>query len=452
MAFIRSPIAFPPLLEECFRRIMMGLFFFLCYKCGNVFIDPLDDGSVQLVLASLFEITIMVVTALMFGDKSVTRDINEINAYALLFHLLYLPFFFKGIPAIYHNSAINILLGVIAVRLVYFGPRSADGDFKGLPVFGLLGHVRVWWQAQPALQTHTLNRYLPEILFFGAAIPLWAIMVRVNDLSVTVTIAVLMSFIFFIAKQLQARMLALQAANAVAVKQLHDEQASHARTVAERDGWRARAQALEAELARYTATDTIQRLHTHAAALDALAPETHPDAFDAARTLVQAWQETHPGMRNLQLALAQYMACQFPDDNVFGAQSITRRSAKALRELAELLYVTQAQLALANAADAEMVDYEYLPTNIDNAPGFDIDTMAVKGFMTYILLVPYKRLTNRTLILTCEVLTTALLRILLSQCGKEYLNDFPELEEMTKKFVAQHIPLHDADDVEDAVA
>jgi hypothetical protein len=438
--------------EEVFLRVVMGGFFFLCWVCSNVIIAPVDSGAVQLTLLVFLEVTVIVVTALLFGDKNVVRDINEFNTYALMAHLLYLPFFFAGVLAVYHNTAINVLLCLAAVRLLYFGPCTADGDFKGLPIFGLLGHVRVWWQAQPALQTHTLNQYLPEILFFGAAIPLWAIMVRVNDLSVTVTIAVLMSFIFFIAKQLQARMLALQAANAAAIKQLHDEQICHARTVAERDGWRARAQALEAELARYTATDTIQRLHTHAAALDALAPETHPDAFDAARTLVQAWQETHPGMRNLQLALAQYMACQFPDDNVFGAQSITRRSAKALRELAELLYVTQAQLALANAPDAEVVDYEYLPTNIDNAPGFDIDTMAVKGFMTYILLVPYKRLTNRTLILTCEVLTTALLRILLSQCGKEYLNDFPELEEMTKKFVAQHIPLHDADDVEDAVA
>ena len=44
-------------------------------------------------------------------------------------------------------------------------------------------------------------------------------------------------------------------------------------------------------------------------------------------------------------------------------------------------------------------------------------------------------------VVSCAMLTTALLRILLSQCGTEYLHDFPELEDLTQKFVARHIPL-----------
>ena len=127
----------------------MGLFVFLCWQCAKIIIAPVAQGNIQLVLIILFEIPAIVITARAFGNNNVTRDINEINTYAVLFHLLYLPFYFQGVPAIYHNMAIKGLLGLIALRLLYVGPRTADGDFQGMPVFGLLGHARQYletWQ------------------------------------------------------------------------------------------------------------------------------------------------------------------------------------------------------------------------------------------------------------------------------------------------------------------
>lgn len=436
----------PAISEIAFRHLRLGCLYFLCWHGGNFIIDPVPQGHVQLILAILFEIPIMVVTALMFGDRSVTRDINEINGYALLAHLIYLPVYFLGVSPVYHNNAINLLGCFAVVRLLYFGPRTPDGDLQGLPIFGLLGHARQWWRAQD--RAAQFDAYLPAILFFGAAIPLWGGMVRVHDLWITSMLAVLMSFIFFISKHLHTRLFALQNQAATARAALVDEQAAHTATASALATCRAELAAsqnhlrqLQAQLARYSGNTTLPALYAHANLLASLPDHIDPQAQEVARQWVAKWQETHPAMRNLQGVLVQYMACQFPADSVFAPQSIAYRTAKAMRELAELLFIAKEQVNLLETEGLVAVDVEFLPTNNLHAPLFDIDTMAVKSFMTYVLLVPHASLTNRTLIMTCEMLTTALLRMLLSQCSTEYLQDFPELEELTQKFVARHIPL-----------
>jgi hypothetical protein len=427
---------------------MMACFFFLSWACTNFVLRPVPEGHIQLVLVTLLEISVMVITALLFGDRRVVRDINELNAYALLFHLAYLAFYFFGLDPVYHNTACEVLLCLAVARFLYFGPRTADGDFQGMPVFGLLGHARQWWQARQHGRAERFDAWLPSILFFGSAVPLWGIMICVHDLLVTTVLAVLMSFIFFISKHLHARLFALQTQSATARAALADEQTAHAATANALATCRAELAAsqnhlrqLQAQLARYSGNTTLPALYAHASLLESLPAHIDPQAQEVARQLIVNWQETHPAMRNLQVALVQYMACQFPADSVFAAQSIAGRSAKALRELAQLLFIVKEQINLLETEELEAVDFEFLPTNNLHAPMFDIDTMAVKSFMTYVLLVPHAALTNRTLIMTCEMLTTALLRILLSQCGTEYLHDFPELEELTQKFVARHIPL-----------
>jgi uncharacterized coiled-coil protein SlyX len=359
-----------------------------------------------------------------------------------LAHLVYLAVYFLDIHYIYHTIAIRTLGCIAIARLLYFGPRTAEGDFKGLPTFGLLGHARLWWQARTPAHDARIDAYLPNLLFFGSAIPLWVIMVRSHDLLVTMILAVLMSFIFFITKYLQARITALQTQQREQQQAIRAGQDALASCQAELQASQAQQRQLHSQLNKYEGNRLSMALYTHANLLDkqSTGPD-QPQVQALAQQLIKNWQATHPAMRNLQLPLTQYMACQFPDDSVFKADSITQRSAKALRELAELLFITREQVNLVQSGQVETLDFEFLPTNQDHAPLFDIDTMAVKGFMTYVLLIPYKKLSNRTLMLCCEVLSTALLRILLSQCGKEYLGDFAELEELTQQFVSKHIPL-----------
>ncbi len=133
---------------------------------------------------------------------------------------------------------------------------------------------------------------------------------------------------------------------------------------------------------------------------------------------------------------------------------IKKRRAQILHQASELakLFLPACDVGcprwspLLAADGVEALEFEFLATSNDNAPLFDIDTMAVKAFMTWVLLVPYKKLTNHTLMMSCEMLSMTLLRILLSQCGKEYLHDFAELEDMTRQFVSKHIPLSGDDD------
>ena len=435
--------------EAIYRHVMLGGLFFLCWQGGNFIAGPVQHGHMQLILLSLFEITAIVITAMLFGNKSIARDINELNTYALLAHLVYLAVYFLDVNYIYHTIAIRVLGCLGIARLMYFGPRTADGDFKGLPTFGLLGHARLWWQARTPEHTARIDAWLPNILFFGSAIPMWVIMVRTHDVLVTTVLAVLMSFIFFIAKYLQARIATLQAQNLDQQRALATEQTALAQCRAELEARHAQLQQAQTQLTKYSGNPIQAALYAHANLLDAMPAEISPMAPVVARQLVANWQATHPAMRNLQLPLTQYMACQFPDDSVFGAQSISHRTAKALRELAELLFITKEQVALLEADGVEALDFEFLATSMDHAPLFDIDTMAVKAFMTYVMLVPYKKLTNHTLMMSCEMLTTALLRILLSQCGKEYLYDFEELEQLTRQFVAKHIPLTGEDSDEE---
>jgi cell division protein FtsB len=440
------PTLSPGLGAAISRHVILAAFLFLTWQAGNFIAGPVQQGHIQLILLCLFEISIIVVTGMVVGDKSIARDINELNTYSLFAHLIYLAVYFLDIHYIYHTIAIRTLGCLAIARLLYFGPRTADGDFKGLPTFGLLGHARLWWQARTPEHTARLDAWLPNILFFGSAIPMWGIMVRTHDVLVTTVLAVLMSFIFFIAKYLQARILSLQAQVATQQRAFAAEQTALANCRAELEAQRAQLQQTQAQLTKYSGNTIEAALYAHANLLDALPATSTPQAQYMARQLVANWQATHPAMRNLQIPLTQYMACQFPDESAFGAQSITHRTAKALRELAELLFITREQIALLEADGVEALDFEFLVTSIDNAPLFDIDTMAVKAFMTSVLLIPYKKLTTRTLMMTCEMLSTTLLRILLSQCGKEYLHDFAELEDLTRQFINKHIPLACEDD------
>lgn len=187
---------------ELYKRLLIGLFMFLCWKLTAIVLKPIDDGDIKLIMVCLVEIATMVTMAIYFGRSNIVRDVNELNCYALLVHLVYLPAFYFGVMPAYHNNTINILLGLFVARLLYFGPRSSNGDFSGLPVFGLLGHIQSFLEENQSNKMETFFNHLPSVLFFGSSVPVWIIVARSNDLVVTSTVIGLMLFIFAMAQSM----------------------------------------------------------------------------------------------------------------------------------------------------------------------------------------------------------------------------------------------------------
>ena len=187
---------------EIYTRLLIGLFMFLCFILAKVVLSPIDDGDVKLIMTGLIEIAMMVILAIFSGRSSIVRDMNELNCYALLTHLVYLPAFYLNVMPTFHNNAINFILFLVVARLIYFGPRTANGDFKGLPVFGLLGHVQAIIDEKRNSKLGRLFNHLPSMLFFGSSIPIWIVIARSNDLVITSSIIGLMLFIFAMAQRI----------------------------------------------------------------------------------------------------------------------------------------------------------------------------------------------------------------------------------------------------------
>ena len=188
------------LLTEITTRGMIIIFMFLVYSLNKIIAHPVDDQPLKLVIYSLLDLVAVVIVPLLFQDKKITRDTNELNLYSMIFHLIYIPFYNYGIEATYHNWAIRGLLIIFAVRVLYFGAKTSDGDFKGFPTFGGLGLFRLWRESHNF--TFKFCNHLPSVLFFGAAAPLWFISYRSNDTPVTMTVVALMMFVFFVATKM----------------------------------------------------------------------------------------------------------------------------------------------------------------------------------------------------------------------------------------------------------
>lgn len=192
------------LITEICNRLLIGLFMFLCWKLTRIVLKPIENGDEKLIMTSLIEVAMMVVMALFSGRSKVVQDANEFNCYALLVHLIYLPAFYLDVMPIYHNVAIRIILCLVVARLLYFGPRTNDGGFKGLPVFGLLGHIQSLIGEKENSKLGRFFSHAPSVLFFGSCIPIWIIVARSNDIVITSNVIALMLFIFVMAQRIHS--------------------------------------------------------------------------------------------------------------------------------------------------------------------------------------------------------------------------------------------------------
>lgn len=390
------------IVDEISCRLMIGTFMFLCWKLTGIILSPVSDGDVQLLLLTLSEIPVMVVLALLFGKRNVTQDIIEFNFYGMIAHAIAIPAYLYGIESTYHNNAIKILWCLTIIRLIYIGPKNPQGtDFKGLPVFGVVGHVRQWVEESQQSKANLAFQYSAHVLFFGAALPLWFIMIRSNDLFVSSTIVVLMLFVFFMANHWHNKQLEAKAENT----------------------------SLRREL------DALKRNQ-----LFGQHETGQVSVRDVATQLVDSYKRTHPSMQNLNTVIAKYVERNFPDESTFNPSSISARRAKAATQLAELIFIAKDQLSRNAQSGNTHDDIARLTAKFDESLQFRLDETGMIAFMDYVMGQPPLEVSDTTFLLACDVLTTGWMRCLLSVDAASFQEEYSRLELMTREFVARFMP------------
>lgn len=413
----------PKIIEEIACRLMIGAFLFLSWKLTQIILQSISDGDVKLVLLTLSEIPVMVVMVLLFGKRNVTQDVIELNFYALLIHIIAIPIYMAGIESTYHNNAIIVLWGMTIIRLLYVGPQTAGADdFKGMPIFGILGHVRQWLDETPHSSENFLYQYSAHFLFFGSAFPLWFIVIRSNDSFVTSTIVTLMIFVFFIANHWHKRNAAMQL---------------------EVEALRADAEALrrKVEILSRAQSESQSQPQPQSQSQSISKSESVPENVrDVANQLVSSYKNTHPNMKNLNLTMAKYVERIFPDDSMFNRTSISARRIQAGTELTELILIAKDQLRCNEAANNTYFDLSLLTGKFDASLKFELDEIGMIAFMDYVMGLPPLEVPDTTFLLACDVLTTAWMRCLFSSDIEMFKAEYSSIDLLTQEFVDRFIP------------
>ncbi len=383
--------------EELKSRLLIILTFALTWRLGEIISQPITDGVLYLIVVSLLEVSIIILIFRMFGDKSIARDINELNFYALLIHLIAMPLYLNKVQSEYHNWAISGLFFLGLARMLYFGPRTASGDFKGLPSFGLLSYLRQQYALWQLHNLHSNTNLLPAICFFASAIPLWIITLRTNDPAISASVCVTMIFVFMLARK------------QTPPKQLSD--------------------AAKNQLAALSHSDVIEIFNEHALAQrdggSALTPR------NVALQLMNAYAKTHPIMRNVSLATMIRVARMHT--NSTSSQTVNANKIDLFVFLFALREMGKEQKEHMAALDIQKADLARLHLAIQSEGMFTLDEAGRVAFIDYVMQFTRETVPDTSLILAIDVLITAWLHVILDT-REPYMADYDKIAQMSDEF------------------
>lgn len=175
---------------ELALRANLLIIFIGSYLLTNRVLEPVKDGVLILALYCLIDIWLISVVAKRYENSNIARDYNELSCYGLIVHLIAIPGYIYGIPSQYHNYTMQILMCAYAVRLLYFG-KEKDGDFGGLPTFGLFAIVQKNLRARS-------KTALSALMFLCSALPIWYIIAKGDDNFIIGSVIAGMTYAFVI--------------------------------------------------------------------------------------------------------------------------------------------------------------------------------------------------------------------------------------------------------------
>lgn len=176
-------------------RGMIFLFLYLALAFSRMFIFASSQTHPEFAVWGnvFFDATVIIIFNVLYGNSLVGRDANTLNFYALIFHVIYLPFYYGGYQvAIYHNTAIKVINALIVLRLCYFGEREL------LASIAIIERLkRVFYQHRWLFSTYVNG--LTITLFFLCALPLFSLIYIINTDEMRITGIAVVLFTFFIA-------------------------------------------------------------------------------------------------------------------------------------------------------------------------------------------------------------------------------------------------------------
>lgn len=391
------------LADEVYDRILIGLFIFLALRLTAFLFKPIEDGGTKLILVSLIEVAMIIIMDLRFGRSNISKDVNEFNFYGLLTHLLYLPLFYANVSPIYHNGLINIMLCLVAIRLLYFGPRTQNGDFAGLPTFGLLGHVQSLLAKSNNHAINKLTASMPALLFFGAMVPLGIIIARTSDLVIAINVIGMIFFIFAMAMQFQKMLNAQHRKNIVGAQQAS------------------------------TAAPAMPRAQQNGAAVDAT---DNTSIRDLSGLVIEAYQRVHPSVQPLVAATNIHLARAFAAPPAGLTVDMKAQRIAALQNLSDIMMIAQEQLKHKEISDphfALQIDFAFQQIFSD-----ELKVKTVEDYATFANAAA-REAGDTQLFLACDALILAWLCVIFHS-DNEYMASAENLKRITLDLLQIHQP------------
>jgi hypothetical protein len=182
-------------------RLTIFLFIYLTLAFSRTFItaSPATNPLFAIWANVFLEATIIIIFGLLYSDQSIGRDVNTINFYSLLSHLIYLPCYYQGYQVgEYHNYAIKFLEAVFYLRLCYFGNRAL------LAHVSVIGFSKQWLLSRRWFVNSYING-LTGVLFAVCAIPLFTMIWLINTDQMRASGIGIVLFVFFIATEYAKR-------------------------------------------------------------------------------------------------------------------------------------------------------------------------------------------------------------------------------------------------------
>lgn len=176
-------------------RAMIFLFFYLSLEFSRLFVfSGVNLYPLMAMWGVVFsELTTIIILHLLYGTTGVGRDVNTLNFYGVVFHLLYIPFYCYGIDfSTEHNNASKCINALIVGRLLL--PLSPDL----LRRIALLDYAKDWFHAHRLFVSQYVNG-LTISIFILCALPLFIMIYLTNTDQMRITGIAIVLFAFFIA-------------------------------------------------------------------------------------------------------------------------------------------------------------------------------------------------------------------------------------------------------------
>ena len=418
-------------------RVMMFAFLFLTWAFGETFITTTAKDHIALTFIALvsFEATIIIVFGLLYDDESIGRDINTLNFYGLICHLLYVVGYLLHLQVgELHNNAIIGLMGVAFFRSLYFGSSAVFGPISILEI------AKTWINNNKYYGHKTINR-LTILLFVLCAAPLFTVIYVVNTDQMTITGIAIVLFTFHIA--LSRKNSAPPQAMKINGKQGANSFINESNSELNTDEalllqlFNEKSVAGKADILRFAANGATA---AGAAALSDV--PTVNKKRELVHSLMDAYYATHPQAKNILIAVNWYFARAFPRNRDHNSLTLTERRRDWLMLIKELMFLGS-ELGK-NKDTFTWGDFARFQATFESIfPSESGGREAILAGLEYAKQIGGLKATDTQIILAADILISAWFQLILKD-DDDYFSLYPELEQVSAKFIEDNlVPIDD---------